>query len=218
MAFNTIDVLIELSKQKGKVTTSKLGGRLGSSQQTISRKIRELEKQGLIHRTSHHKGQVISLTDKGMSFMRKRYLEMRDIMDRSETPGISFGGNLITGSGEGGYYIGQGKYFMQFHDKLGFRPFLGTLNIKMKSVHDIKAKNELEKMKPIIVSGFKKDKREFGDIRCYSCVVNRRTRGAVIIPERTHHPSDVVEVIAPVDLRKSLSLKDNDYVHVELRI
>lgn len=218
MASGNLDILLELSKRKGKVTTSTLANIIGSSQQTVSRKIRLLEKQGMINRTSHHKGQFINLTDNGMKFLRKRYLDLRDIVERSGEPGVSFGGNLISGSGEGKYYVSQDKYFMQFHDKLGFRPFLGTLNIKMKTLHDLKSKNEIEKTKPILVKGFREEDRTFGDIHSYPCVINRKIRGAVVIPERTHHPSDIVEIIAPVDIRKELSLKENDYVHVELRL
>ncbi|MEE9323915.1 MAG: DUF120 domain-containing protein, partial [Candidatus Aenigmarchaeota archaeon] len=134
MKMDIFDVLTELAKRKGKVTTAALAGKLGSSQQTISRKIRELENNGLIHRTSHHKGQIITLTEKGTKFLRKRFLELRDIMDYSKGEGISFGGHLVSGSGEGRYYVSQNEYFLQFHDKLGFRPFLGTLNIRLKSV------------------------------------------------------------------------------------
>ncbi len=217
MKAEILDVLIELSKKKGKVTTSILAKKLDSSQQTVSRKIRELENLGMISRTTHPKGQIINLTENGTKFLRKRYLELRELIERSKDEGISFGGNLISGSGEGGYYVGQDEYFLQFHDKLGLRPFLGTLNIRLKSTHDINAKNEMEKVKPIVVEGFKKEKRTFGDIKCYPCVVNRKIRGVVVIPERTHHPSDVIEIISPVNIRKELSLKDGDYVHVELR-
>ncbi|UCC91742.1 MAG: CTP-dependent riboflavin kinase [Candidatus Aenigmatarchaeota archaeon] len=217
MKTDVLDVMVELSRRKGKVTTDSIARKLGSSQQTISRKIRELESRGMITRTSHPKGQFISLTIEGMRFLRKRYLELRDVIERSKESGISFGGHLISGSGEGRYYVGQDEYFLQFHDKLGFRPFLGTLNIRLKTTHDINAKNEMEKIKPVVVEGFKKEKRTFGDIRCYPCIVNRRTRGAIVIPERSHHPSDVIEVIAPVYIRNTLSLKDNDYVHVEVR-
>ena len=217
MKIEKLDVLLELSRRKGKITTSVLAKKLGSSQQTISRKIRELDDQGMIARTSHHKGQLISLTEDGRRFLRKRFLELKEVVELSKGEGASFGGNLISGSGEGRYYVGQDEYFLQFHDKLGFRPFLGTLNIRLKTTHDINAKNEMEKIKPVVVEGFRKEKRTFGDIRCYPCIVNRRTRGAIVIPERSHHPSDVIEVIAPVYIRNTLSLKDNDYVHVEVR-
>jgi riboflavin kinase len=218
MKMDILDVLTELAKRKGRVTTDSLARRLDSSQQTISRKIRELENIGMISRTTHPKGQIITLTEKGTRLLRKRYLELMDIVERSKESGISFGGNLISGSGEGRYYVSQDEYFLQFHDKLGLRPFLGTLNIRLKTTHDIHMKNEMEKIKPIVVEGFKKEKRTFGDIRCYPCVVNRKTRGVVVIPERTHHPSDVIEIISPANLRKELSVKDGDYVRVELRV
>lgn len=218
MRMDVLDVLIELAKRRGNFTTFALAEKLGSSQQTISRKIRELENQGMISRTSHPKGQVINLTEKGMGLLRKRYLELREAVERSKSEGISFGGHLISGSGEGRYYVSQEEYFLQFHDKLGFRPFLGTLNIRLKSVHDVRIKNEVEKMKPVVINGFKRENRTFGDIHCYPCAVNRKIRGAIVIPDRSHHPSDVLEIIAPVCLRKNLSLKDNDYVHVEMRL
>lgn len=217
MKIEKLDVLLELSKRKGKITTSTLAKKLGSSQQTISRKIRELENQRMIARTSHHRGQLITLTGEGTKFLRKKFLELREVVELSKSEGASFGGNLVSGSGEGRYYVGQDEYFLQFHDKLGFRPFLGTLNIRLKSVHDIRTKNEMDRIKPIVIKGFKKEKRTFGDIHCYPCVVNRRIKGAVVIPNRSHHPPDVIELIAPVYLRKTLSLNENDYVHVEVR-
>ncbi len=212
-----LDVMTELARRRTRVTTLELAKRLDSSQQTISRKIRELEKAGLIERTLS-KGQFITFTDEGRQFMRKKYLELKAIMERPESEAVAFAGAVVSGSGEGKYYIGQDEYFLQFHERLGFRPFLGTLNVRLKSVHDIRAKSEMEKMKHIIVHGFRRESRAFGDIRCYPCVVNRKVKGAIIIPVRTHHPSDVVEVIAPVDLRKALALRDNDHVHLEIRV
>jgi len=218
MKCEMFDVLVELAKKKTRVTTLNMAKRLGSSQQTMSRKIRELESLGLIERETAAKGQFVSLTDEGAKFIRKKYLELREIVERPKTESIAFGGLLVSGSGEGRYYVGQDEYFLQFHEKLGFRPFLGTLNVRLKTVQDVKAKNEMENMRPITIRGFKKDNRTFGDIRSYPCMINRKARGAVIIPERTHHPTDIVEIIASEDLRKSLGMKEDDYVHVEIRI
>ncbi|MCD6591066.1 MAG: DUF120 domain-containing protein [Candidatus Aenigmarchaeota archaeon] len=216
MKTDVLDILIQLAKRR-KITTSSLARKIGSSQQTISRRIRELERHGMIEREICPKGQIITLTGDGRKFLRKKYMELREVMEFSKEPGISFGGNLVSGSGEGRYYVGQDEYFIQFHEKLGFRPFLGTLNVRLKSITDMKAKSEMEKVKPIVIKGFKKGNRTFGDIRCYPCVINRKIKGAVVIPERSHHPPDVLEILSPVYLRKTLSLKDNDYVHVELR-
>jgi len=218
MKCEMLDVLAELAKRKSRVTTLDLAKKLGSSQQTMSRKIRELESLGLIERETISKGQLVSLTDDGMKSIRNKYLELRDVVEYSKTEAISFGGVVVSGSGEGKYYVGQDEYFMQFQDKLSFRPFLGTLNIRLKTVHDIKAKNEMEKMKPVVMHGFKKENRSLGNINSYPCMINRKIRGAVIIPQRTHHPSDIVEIIAPVDVRKALSVKESDYINVEIRI
>lgn len=218
MKCEMFDVLVELAKKKTRVTTLNMAKRLGSSQQTMSRKIRELESLGLIERETAAKGQFVSLTDEGAKFIRKKYLELREIVERPKTESIAFGGGLVSGSGEGRYYVGQDEYFLQFHEKLGFRPFLGTLNVRLKTIQDVKAKDEMENMRPITIRGFKKDNRTFGDIRSYPCMINRKARGAVIIPERTHHATDIVEIIASEDLRKSLGLKEDDYVHVEIRI
>jgi riboflavin kinase len=214
MKLDAYDVLIEFAKRKGKVTTEALAKRLGSSQQTISRKIRELESSGLISRVSHSRGQFITLTDEGRKSLRRKYLELRDVIERPASEGLSFGGHLISGSGEGRYYVSQDEYFLQFNEKIGFRPFLGTLNIRLKSMNDINSKNSMEKIKPVI----RKENRTFGDIKCYPCIINRKIKGSVVIPDRTHHPHDVLEIISPVNLRKELSLKEGDYVHIELRV
>jgi len=217
MKCEMLDVLVELAKKKSRITTMNLARKLGSSQQTMSRKIRELESMGLIERETVAKGQLISLTDEGVKVIREKDLELRDIAELSKHETIAFGGVLVSGSGEGKYYVGQDEYFLQFHEKLGFRPFLGTLNIRLKSMVDARMKAEMEKIKPVIIHGFNRDNRSFGAIRSYPCIINRKAKGAVIIPERTHHPSDIVEIIAPVDVRKALSLRENDYVHVEIR-
>lgn len=217
MAFDEFGVLVEIAKRKGRITTSRLARDMRSSQQTISRKIRGLERKGYIERKVAPNGQLISVTPEGRKEMRKRFMELKGIVERQDTGGISFGGHLLSGSGEGRYYIGQDDYFLQLQDKLGFRPFLGTLNIKLKRMSDVNSRHEMEGTRPVLIKGFRKGDREFGDIKCYPCTVNRRFRGAVILPQRTHHPRDIVEVIAPVCLRKELSLSDDDYVHLEVR-
>ena len=216
MKAGMLDVLMELARNRSRVTTIALASKLGSSQQTVSRKIRELENLGFIERTLS-RGQFIALTDDGMKFLRKRYLELKEVLEHAGDEGLAFGGHVVLGSGEGQYYVGQEEYFLQFHEKLGFQPFLGTLNIRLKNMHDIKTKGQMERIKPIVVNGFKRENRTFGDIHCYSCIVNHKIKGAVIIPARSHHPSDIVEIIAPINLRKALAVNEDDYVHVDIR-
>ena len=41
-------------------------------------------------------------------------------------------------------------------------------------------------------------------------------RGAVVTPERSHYPHDLLEIISPVHLRKTLELNDGDEVKITI--
>jgi riboflavin kinase len=41
-------------------------------------------------------------------------------------------------------------------------------------------------------------------------------KGAIVRPERSNYPANLVEVIAPVNLRKTLCLSDGDEIEVML--
>ena len=45
---------------------------------------------------------------------------------------IEMNGALETGLGEGGYYISKKGYMTQFEKKLGWKPFEGTFNLRLK--------------------------------------------------------------------------------------
>jgi len=63
------------------------------------------------------------------------------------------------------------------------------------------------------------DNRIMGAIACVRATVKRgerEVRGALVFPERTHHPDDVVEFISDVRVRDQLGLKDGDTVVVSV--
>ena len=41
-------------------------------------------------------------------------------------------GKIISGMGKGTYFMSQDIYVKQFQEKLQFKPFVGTLNIKIE--------------------------------------------------------------------------------------
>ena len=105
-------------------------------------------------------------------------------------------------------------YKRQFEEKLGFTPYPGTLNLKIpKEQMFFRAK--LDEMDGIKIEGFKTKERTFGDVKAFRCRVDG-IEGAIVIPQRTHYPKDVIEIIAPVKLRDVLGLKDGDWVEVEV--
>jgi riboflavin kinase len=118
-------------------------------------------------------------------------------------------GKIITGLGEGQYYISRDGYRKQFNLKLGFDPSPGTLNLKLAAPFTQTEADSIE------IKGFVDEKGTFGGCKCYRVMIGD-IKGAIVRPERSNYPLDLVEVIAPVHLRKTLNLKDGDELEMDL--
>jgi riboflavin kinase len=118
-------------------------------------------------------------------------------------------GKVSAGRGEGQYYISKDGYKIQFREILGFEPFPGTLNVKLDTLFV-----PLEQ-KAIRIKGFQDGDRTFGKCRCYKIKLNG-IDAAVVRPQRSDYPNDLIEVIAPVNLRKALVLEDGALVEITL--
>ena len=199
------------------VSTNILAREIVLSQQTISRHLIELEKLGLIERHISVRGEKIKLTEEGAQEIRRIYSSLKSIVEKL-TEEIVLEGKLFTGMFEGAYYISRDGYRKQFIKKLGFDPYPGTLNLKLSSSFDIRMRRELEAHPSIFIEGFKDGERTFGSVKCYPATINDEVEGAVILIDRTHHNSSVLEVIAPVYLRKRLKIKDGSRVQVRVPI
>jgi riboflavin kinase len=202
-------------RRTAKISTEYLAGKLSLSQQTASRYLIELDSKGWIRRTMTPDGCLIRVTDAGVKELQKLYSNLRFLMEAAYPPSITLEGVVFTGLGEGAYYISKEQYRKQFIEKLGFDPFPGTLNLKLTTEYDIKARNELEAYPAIEVEGFKGEDRTFGVVKCYPAIVDNKIKGAIITALRSHYDASVVEIITPVNLRKHLKLKDGHKVKVE---
>ena len=118
-------------------------------------------------------------------------------------------GKVITGLGEGQYYISRDGYRKQFNLKLGFDPSPGTLNLKLAAPFTQTEADSIE------IEGFVDENGTFGGCKCYRVMIGD-IKGAIVRPERSNYPLDLVEVIAPVHLRKVLNLKDGDELEMNL--
>ena len=201
-----------------KVSTEYLSEKMGVSQQTASRNLIELDKKAWIKRTITPEGCLIKITETGVAELKKLYSNLRLIMEAAYPPSVTLEGVLFTGLGEGAYYVTRDKYRKQFMEKLGFDPYPGTLNLKLTSEYDTKARSELETYPGIEIEGFKDESRTFGNVKCYPVVINNKMKGAVIFALRSHYNSSVLEIIAPTYLRSQLKLKDGHKVKVEVLI
>jgi riboflavin kinase len=203
-------------RRTAKISTEYLAEKLGISQQTSSRYLIELERKGWIQRTITPEGSLIKIGDKGAEELQKLYLNLRFLIEAAYPPSVTLEGTVFTGLGEGAYYILKEHYRKQFIEKLGFDPYPGTLNLKLTTDYDLKTHAELEAYPAIEIQGFKNEDRTFGLVKCYPATIGNRVKGALISALRSHYDSSVVEVIAPVCLRKHLNLRDGYKVKVEV--
>lgn len=203
-------------RRTARISTDYLAKRLGSSQQTASRYLIELEGKGWVERTITPEGCLIRITAAGTKQLSRLYSTLRVLMEAEYPPSITLEGTVFTGFGEGAYYISKEHYRKQFIEKLGFDPYPGTLNLKLSTDYDLKARSELEAYPGIEIEGFRNEDRTFGPVKCYPVIVENEVKGALILALRSHYDASVLEIIAPVPLRRHLKLKDGQKAKIEL--
>ena len=192
------------------IKTSDLGNKLKIPQQTVSRILLDLIDNGLIRKVKGIRGYIVKITPEG-----KKLLEnLKSDLDRifKKTQEIIITGKVIDGFKDGKYYMSLSEYRKQFEKKLKFKPYPGTLNIMLD---EEESKEKLKRIDDLGIEGFKKDERIFGSIKCFKCKING-IEGSIIIPERSHYGSEILEIISPFELRKKLNLKNEDEVFVEV--
>ena len=122
-------------------------------------------------------------------------------------------GKVFSGKGEGSKFIELPWVKSQIKEKLGFTPFKGTLNLILDG-NGSKISEALTKAKPIIIM----PKPGYCQGKCFKANVMGLVEGVIVIPEVEDYPENVLEVIAPVNLREKFGLKDGDLVEVSVII
>lgn len=189
-----------------KVTLRDLSREVGSSPQSVMRRLNSLEKEGYITKETLGKRTFVEISPSGLQFLESIFEDIGKILY-----GNYILGEVVSGIGEGRYYVEQ--YKDRIKEYLGFEPYPGTLNILVvfpKTIYDV-----LYNVEPIIIPGFSKGGRTFGDVKAYKVMINGIS-GAIVVPSRTIHPPRVAEIIAPICLREKLNLKDGSRVKVEV--
>lgn len=127
-------------------------------------------------------------------------------------PRIVFEGTVFSGEGRGKKFVELPWFMRQVEEKLGFSPYLGTLNLRLLG-------KEVEKRRLLETTGSVTVEPQTG---YYSGLLFRATIAAlecaVVIPIMPNYPNDVLEVIAPVYLRGSLKLVDGSLVAVSVNV
>ncbi|ASJ07024.1 DUF120 domain-containing protein [Thermococcus pacificus] len=192
--------------ERVKITMRELADELGISPQSVLRLLDEMEGDGLIERFVEGKKTYVEITPKGLAFLE----DLCDAISEVLYNGVIIG-EVISGIGEGAYYVRQYSHLIK--EYLGFEPYPGTLNVKVifpKTVFDA-----LCNVRPVILPGFVREGRTFGDVKAYRVRIGN-VEGAIVIPSRTVHPPKIAEIVAPVYLRKELGLRDGSKITIRV--
>ena len=199
------------------ITTSSLGKNIHKSQQAASKHLLELEENKFITRIINGRNLSVKITSKGFSEMVKLSSVLQKSLDSSPSH-INLKGTLVSGMGEGAYYMGLKGYTKQFQSKIGYIPFPGTLNVRLdQKIHQESIK-QFETLNGIKIKSFSDGKRTYGWVKCFSAKLNNSINCQLIILERTHHDDSVIELISKVCLRKNAKLKDGSKISIKIEI
>ncbi len=125
---------------------------------------------------------------------------------------IELSGTVFSSRGEGKKYLALPWVKRQIKQKLGFTPHPGTLNLRL-SEESVKRKKLLEKASSIKVcpaDGYCSGKLSKAFIETLEC--------AIVIPEVAGYPKEVLEIIASINLREQLQLKNGSEVTVTVNL
>lgn len=197
------------------ITTSTLGQNIHKSQQAASKHLLELEEGGFIERMMSGRKISVRLTKKGYDQITDLFNLIRTSLE-SVPSVIELKGELISGMGEGAYYMSLKGYTKQFKNKIGYIPFPGTLNVKLDKKEHVEAVRQLNTFEGTKIDGFSDGKRTYGWVKCYKCVLNGKVDCHLILLERTHHDYSVTELISEADIRKTLGLKNGAELAIQI--
>ena len=199
------------------LTSSSLGKSLQKSQQTASKYLTELEDGGFIERFMKGRKVFVRITNKGYAELVKLHSHLGSSLGAFSSY-IELKGEVISGMGEGAYYMSLKGYTKQFKSQLGYVPFPGTLNVKLYQKEYVEAIQQFDDFDGQKIDSFSDGKRTFGWVKCFKSKINNKIDCELILLERTHHDTTIVEFIAKTNIRKSLKIGNKSNVKIKISI
>jgi riboflavin kinase, archaea type len=201
-----------------KFTSTDIGIEINKSQQAASKIILDLQELKYVERVKKGHSYLIRVTEEGLESVKK----MSDFFNMalySLPENINFNGVLVSGMGEGKYYMSLEGYREQFVRRIGYIPFPGTLNIKLIDSLSLENRAKIESFRYQLIDGFHDSERTYGWVKCYPVIINgnKNIRSDLLILERTHHDKNMLEIISPANIKKVLRLKNGNNVKVTMQ-
>lgn len=121
-------------------------------------------------------------------------------------------GLVSSGKGVGRVFTSLSWFKESVRELLKFEPYPGTLNIILSGENAERLDEMLNKY-----AGFRVSPRNgYLPGRLYRAIIANRIEGAIIRPEVSGYPENLIEVIAPICLKEALGIRDGDEIEVEI--
>ena len=122
-------------------------------------------------------------------------------------------GKIISGAGKGAFFTRIDWVLSQCNEKLGFKLHPGTLNLEI-SAEDLPIIESLDEEKGIALIS---PDPKFCNASAFPVLLGEIS-AAIIIPEEKVrvHPKNIIEIIAPLNIKASLKVEDGDSVKITI--
>ena len=123
-------------------------------------------------------------------------------------------GKIVSGAGQGAYFTQIDWVQQQCGQKLGFKPCAGTLNLEISK----RGLSMIESLGPEEAIELISPDPRFCNAKAYP-VSLAEISGAIIVPAENVrvHPQNIIEIIAPTNIKAALNVKDGDSVTLILK-
>jgi len=125
---------------------------------------------------------------------------------------ITLNGKVISGDGNGKKYLSLPWVKKQIEEKLGFTPYLGTLNLELTN-ESMEKQKLLEKENAFTIL----------PPQCYctglvfkACISG--TECGIVIPQVKNYPKSLLEIMSPENLREKFHLTDGKKISVTVNL
>ena len=122
-------------------------------------------------------------------------------------------GKIVSGAGEGAYFTQIDWVQQQCVEKLGFKPYPGTRNLQISeeflpTIESLNQKKAIELISP---------DAKFCNAAVFRISL-REISGAIILPEEKVriHPKNIIEIIAPLNLKAALNMNYGDFLKIKI--
>jgi riboflavin kinase len=124
---------------------------------------------------------------------------------------VKITGSVLSGRGKGSYFTELDWAKRQFVEILGFEPAPGTLNIRLEKMKN----RDILQLRRSRTAAIEPPDRSFYRGIVLPTVIDNVVKGAIVVPQVPNYDSHFLEIVAPINLREKLNLKDGDAVTLE---